>query len=146
MELELELEEEEGSGSYLKRDVSRCPMSCHVSYFSLTVMKPHVIRGVQLEPGDRVTVPLASAHRDPDAYERPDEILIDRQIEKSMIFGAGSHRCLGSHLARMEMAIAYEEILRRIPRFSLPPDAELRAYGGQTRSLETLPFRTWRED
>lgn len=117
-----------------------------IVHMTRTVMKSHVIRGVQLEPGDRVTVPLASAHRDADAYERPDEILIDRQIKQSLVFGAGSHRCLGSHLARLEMTIAYEEILRRIPRFSLPPDAECRAYGGQTRSLETLPFRTWRED
>jgi cytochrome P450 len=117
-----------------------------IVHMSRTVMKPHTIRGVQLQPGDRVTVPLASAHRDEEVYERADEILIDRQIDKSMIFGAGSHRCLGSHLARMEMTIAYEEILRRIPKFSLPPDATLQAYGGQTRSLETLPFRTWRED
>jgi cytochrome P450 len=117
-----------------------------IVHMSRTVMKPHVIRGVQLVPGDRVTVPLASAHRDEDIYDRADEILIDRQIDKSLIFGAGSHRCLGSHLARLEMGIAFEEILRRIPRFSMPPEAELHAYGGQTRSLETLPFRTWRED
>jgi cytochrome P450 len=117
-----------------------------IVHMSRTVMKPHVIRGVALLPGDRVTVPLASAHRDQDVYDRADEILIDRQIDRSLVFGAGSHRCLGSHLARLELTVAFEEILRRIPRFSLPPDPELHAYGGQTRSLETLPFRTWRED
>ncbi len=117
-----------------------------IVHMSRTVMAPKVIGGVQLNPGDRVTVPLASAHRDGEIYDRPDEIILDRKIEQSMVFGAGSHRCVGSHLARLELNIAFEEILRRIPKFSLPPDAKLYAYGGQTRSLETLPFRTWRED
>ncbi|GAA0612438.1 cytochrome P450 [Sporichthya brevicatena] len=117
-----------------------------IVHMTRTVMEPKELHGVQLEPGDRVTVPLAAAHRDPAVFENPDEIVLDREIPRSMIFGAGSHRCVGSHLARMELNIAFEEILRRIPRFSLPPDAELHAYGGQTRSLENLPFRTWREE
>jgi cytochrome P450 len=100
---------------------------------------------VELKPGDRVVVPLASAHRDEDVYPDADKIVIDRKIEKSMVFGAGSHRCVGSHLARMELTIAFEELLRRVPRFSLQPGAELIAYGGQTRSLSTLPFRTFRD-
>jgi cytochrome P450 len=107
-------------------------------------MEPTVIRGVELLPGDRVVVPLASAHRDEDKYENADEIVLDRTIESSMVFGAGSHRCVGQHLARMELTIAFEEILRRIPEFSLQEDAQLIAYGGQTRSLSTLPFRTFR--
>jgi cytochrome P450 len=90
-------------------------------------------------------VPLASAHRDEDAYPNADEIQIDRPARKSMVFGAGSHRCLGSHVARLELTIAFEEIFRRIPRFSVPENAELAAYGGQTRSLSVLPFRTWRD-
>jgi cytochrome P450 len=109
------------------------------------VTERKVINGVELQPGDRVSLPLASAHRDEEIYRDADQILIDRPEQKSMVFGAGSHRCLGSHLARLEMTIALEEILRRIPRFSLPEDAQLAAYGGQTRSLAVLPFRTWRD-
>jgi cytochrome P450 len=116
-----------------------------IVHASRTVMERRVIRGVELLPGDRVVVPLASAHRDEDVYQDADEIVIDREIEKSMVFGAGSHRCVGSHLARMELTIAFEEILRRIPQFSLQADPKLIAYGGQTRSLSTLPFRTFRD-
>lgn len=117
-----------------------------IVHASRTVMQRCVIRGVELEPGDRVVVPLASAHRDEERFADADEILIDRVVETNMVFGAGPHRCVGSHLARLEMRIAFEEILRRIPKFSLQPDAELVAFGGQTRSLANLPFRTFREE
>ena len=116
-----------------------------IVHASRTVTEATVINGVELQPGDRVVVPLASAHRDEDAYPNADEIQIDRPAQKSMVFGAGSHRCLGSHVARLELTIAFEEIFRRIPRFSVPENAELAAYGGQTRSLSVLPFRTWRD-
>jgi cytochrome P450 len=115
-----------------------------IVHASRTVMERRVIRGVELKPGDRVVVPLASAHRDEETYEAADEIVIDRPSAPSMVFGAGSHRCVGQHLARMELTIAFEEILRAMPEFSLAPGAELVAYGGQTRSLSTLPFRAYR--
>jgi cytochrome P450 len=117
-----------------------------IVHMSRTVTERCVIRDTELRPGDRVVLPLASAHRDPDEFDRPDEILIDREVKRTMVFGAGNHRCLGSHLARLEMTIAFEEILRRIPRFSVPGGAELVAHGGQTRSLATLPFRTYRDE
>jgi len=112
---------------------------------SRTVTERHVVRGVELQPGDRIVIPLASAHRDEDVYPDADQILFDRQAPKSIVFGAGNHRCLGSHLARLELTIAFEEIFKKIPRFSLPEGAKLAAHGGQTRSLATLPFRTWRD-
>lgn len=115
-----------------------------IVHMSRTVTERCVIRDTELRPGDRVVLPLASAHRDADEFDRPDEILIDRTVDRTMVFGAGNHRCLGSHLARLEMTIAFEEILRRIPSFSIPEGAQLAAYGGQTRSLATLPFRTSR--
>ncbi|MEM6110521.1 cytochrome P450 [Mycobacterium sp. 050272] len=112
---------------------------------SRTVTEETVLNGVELHPGDRVVIPLASAHRDEDAYPDADQILIDRHAAKSMVFGAGNHRCVGSHLARLELNIAFEEIFRKIPKFSVPEHAHLAAHGGQTRSLITLPFRTWRD-
>jgi cytochrome P450 len=109
-----------------------------------TVIQPRELSGVKLCPGDRLAVPLAAAHRDPEAFDRPDEIILDRQPNRHIAFGAGNHRCLGSHLARLELRVAFEEIFQRIPRFSIPEGAGLQAHGGQTRSLATLPFRTWR--
>jgi cytochrome P450 len=116
-----------------------------IVHMSRTVTEPRELSGTRLMPGDRVTLPLASAHRDEKTYERPDELLIDRRIDAMLVFGGGSHRCVGMHLARLEMTIALEEIFKRMPRFSLPPGAVLEAHGGQTRSLATLPLRPWRD-
>lgn len=113
---------------------------------SRTVTNACDIGGVRLQPGDRVVLPYASASRDGAVFEHPDEIDLDRTSNRHVAFGVGPHRCLGSHLARLEMRVAFEEIFRRIPRFSVPEDAVLHAHGGQTRSLANLPFRTWRED
>lgn len=112
-----------------------------IVHASRTVTEPRTIRGVDLKPGDRVVVPLASAHRDEDVFDHPDEIIIDRHVERTMVFGAGSHRCLGSHLARLELKIAYEEILSRMPQFELQPGTEISVFGGQTRSLMSLPIQ-----
>lgn len=115
-----------------------------IVHASRTVMAPTVVGGTDLKPGDRVVLPLAAIHRDEDKFPAADQIQLDRTPNEHMAFGGGSHRCLGSHLARMELTIAFEEILSRIPQFSVPEGAVLKAYGGQTRSLETLPFRTFR--
>jgi cytochrome P450 len=74
-------------------------------------------------------------------FDRPDEIVLDRAANRHLAFGGGNHRCLGSHLARLELRVAFEEIFRRVPSFSVPEDAVLRAYGGQTRAIANLPFR-----
>jgi cytochrome P450 len=112
---------------------------------SRTVTEQTVLGGVELHPGDRVVIPLASAHRDEDVFPEADQLVIDRNPAKSMVFGAGNHRCVGSHLARLELNIAFEEIFKKMPRFSVPDDARLAAHGGQTRSLITLPFTTERD-
>lgn len=117
-----------------------------IVHMTRTVLEPATVGGTRLQPGDRVCVALASGNRDEAEFPDAAEIRFDRKPERHLIFGAGNHRCLGSSLATMELTIAFEEILRRIPRFSVPADAPLAAYGGQTRSLATLPFRTWRED
>jgi cytochrome P450 len=111
---------------------------------SRTVTSPCTLSGVELKPGDRIVIPYASADRDEDVFEQADQIVLERSPNRHFAFGGGSHRCLGSHLARLEMRVAFEEILGRIPRFSIPEDVPIKAFGGQTRSLVSLPFRTWR--
>jgi cytochrome P450 len=109
---------------------------------SRTVLRPCTLsEGVQLSPGDRVVLPIASANRDELVFDRPDEIDFTRDNKVSLAFGAGNHRCIGIHLARLELRVAFEEIFRRIPDFEVPEDAELDAEGGGTRGLTSLPFR-----
>jgi cytochrome P450 len=97
--------------------------------------------GVQLRQGDMVYALVAGANRDPRAYERADEFLVDRQRNNHMGFANGPHRCLGLHLARRELQIALEEWLRVIPDFDIATDAPLSERGGGAMmTLTSLPL------
>lgn len=82
------------------------------------------IRGRQLKAGDRVLLVFGAGNRDPDSFERPDEIQIDREANRHLAFGAGIHRCLGSHLGRRELVVALEEFISAVPGFSHAQPAE----------------------
>ena len=85
------------------------------------------------QAGERVLLSFPAANRDPAVFDRPDEVVIDRELNRHVAFGAGIHRCVGSNLARMEMQVAIEEFLAMIPEFELAdPDAVTWA-GGQVR-------------
>jgi cytochrome P450 len=82
------------------------------------------IGGCTFKAGQMVMLPFPSANRDPEVFPDPDRVILDRAENRHMAFGVGIHRCLGSNLARMELRVALEEWLRRIPRFTLAdPDA-----------------------
>jgi cytochrome P450 len=98
--------------------------------------------GVQLKQGDMVYGLVSGANRDPDAWERAEEFVIDRKRNNHMGFANGPHRCLGMHLARREMQVAVEEWLRQIPDFELAGDDVLfERGGGSMMSLDKLPLR-----
>jgi cytochrome P450 len=79
------------------------------------------ISGLAFPKGERLHAPLAAANRDPMYYPEPDEAIFDRPFKPHLAFGLGPHRCLGVHLARVEVRIAFEEWHRRMPTFSLDP-------------------------
>jgi cytochrome P450 len=97
--------------------------------------------GVQLKQGDMVYALVSGANRDPRAYERADEFVLDRRRNTHMGFANGPHRCLGMHLARREMKIALEEWLRVIGDFHIATDGELSERGGSSMmTLKSLPL------
>jgi cytochrome P450 len=97
--------------------------------------------GVHLKKGDMVYGLVSGANRDPDAYERAEEFVIDRARNNHMGFANGPHRCLGMHLARREMQLAVEEWLRAIPDFRIAEGAELfERGGGAMMTLTSLPL------
>jgi len=97
--------------------------------------------GVSMRAGEMVMLLLPAVMYDPDHFERPDEILIDRMPNNHLSFGGGPHRCLGSHLARMEMRVGLEEWHRRIPDYELDGAVgDVIERGGQL-SLRSLPLR-----
>ncbi|MCO5995354.1 cytochrome P450 [Actinoallomurus rhizosphaericola] len=98
-------------------------------------------QGVDMKADDWVLLSFPAANRDPDQFDRADEVVIDREVNRHAAFGLGVHRCVGSHLARMELRVALEVWLERIPVFTLAdPDAVTWA-AGQVRGPRTLPVR-----
>jgi cytochrome P450 family 142 subfamily A polypeptide 1 len=90
--------------------------------FSRTATEDTELRGKKIEKGDKVLMLYPSANRDADQYEAPDELRLDRRPQH-VAFGIGAHFCLGANLARMELRVALEEILRRMPDMELAGEA-----------------------
>ncbi len=82
---------------------------------------------------------LASANTDESFWDEADEVDFGREVNKHLTFGGGVHRCLGSHLARLELRVALEEWHARIPDYSLPEDTVL-DYSPGLRQIEHLPL------
>ena len=94
-----------------------------------------------MKAGEWVLLPFPAANRDPAAFERADEVVLDREVNRHAAFGLGMHRCLGSNLARLELRVAIEELLDRFPAFELAPDREVEWSVGQVRGPRELPLR-----
>jgi cytochrome P450 len=97
------------------------------------------MRGCQMRPGDRVLLSFPAANRDPEAFPDADQVVIDRLDNRHVAFGVGIHRCAGSNLARMELRVALEEWLARIPEFHLEDGALVTWAGGQVRGPRSVP-------
>lgn len=91
-----------------------------------TVTKPVTVHDVQLQPGDRVLLSWASANQDETAFDHPDEMVLDRFPNRHTTFGMGIHRCIGSHIARNELAAMVRGVLTRIPDYQVDHDAAQR--------------------
>ncbi|MGH8997949.1 MAG: cytochrome P450 [Acidimicrobiia bacterium] len=103
-----------------------------------TVLKPFTFHDVEFQPGDRVLLSNPAACRDPREFPDPATVRVDRDPNRHLAFSAGPHRCIGSHLARIELKVALEELLRRIPEFRLDPQRPPKLHHGQVRGLEEL--------
>jgi cytochrome P450 len=77
------------------------------------------IGGVTIKAGDGVLGLGYSANRDPEAFDRPDELDIERGARHHVAFGFGAHQCLGQNLARMELQIVFDTLFRRIPTLKI---------------------------
>lgn len=96
--------------------------------------------GCPLRAGDMIMFPFASASRDEALYPDPAAFRLDRETTRHISFGAGPHRCLGSHLARLELRIALEEWHRRIPTYAISDGCVIGEHGGGVHGLDTLPL------
>ena len=95
------------------------------------VMVPRVIAqdatigGVEVKAGDTAVILLGAADTDDAEFPDADSVDFSREKNRHVAFGAGPHRCLGSHLARMELRVAIEEFHKRIPEYRIQDDVDL---------------------
>jgi cytochrome P450 len=97
------------------------------------------IGGVQCRAGDTATLLLGAADVDRAEFEDADAVRFDRERNRHVAFGGGPHRCLGSHLARLELRVALEEFHRRIPEYDIADRADINFSPG-IRQAEQLPL------
>ncbi|EFC80486.1 cytochrome P450 [Parafrankia sp. EUN1f] len=99
------------------------------------------LHGVTIPAGAKVMLITGSALRDETVYDNPDAFDLGRREHPStLFFGFGIHRCLGAHLARLEIKIAYQEIFARYPEFHVDIDRAERQVSTNVRGVSRLPF------
>ena len=101
-----------------------------------------VVGGMTLPAGSSVHLCMAAVNRDGSDSISTDELVMDGKVHRHWGFGGGPHRCLGSHLARMELTVIVDEWLKRIPEFELAPDYQPEIkFPSKTFALTHLPLR-----
>lgn len=103
-----------------------------------TVTEDIDVNGCPMKQGDKLILNFPAANRDPAVFPRANEVLLDREQNRHVAFGTGIHRCAGSNLARMELRVALEEWLARVPVFHLAGGSEVLWAGGQVRGPRQL--------
>jgi cytochrome P450 len=98
------------------------------------------IDGHQVREGERVIMYWASANRDATEFTAPDTFDLDRERNRHIAFGAGPHRCVGSNLARMNLRVAIDEIVRRLTDVKLKPGAEIGFHSTFNRAPLSVPI------
>jgi cytochrome P450 len=98
------------------------------------------VNGKQVNEGEMVAVLWAAANVDPDAFPDPLTVDFERPANRHIAFAAGFHRCLGSHLARMELRAALGAWHRRVPEYSIAPGKEAVYNNDGVRIVDPLPL------
>ncbi|MBV9997445.1 MAG: cytochrome P450 [Caulobacteraceae bacterium] len=108
---------------------------------SRTVTRETSLGGVELQRGDRVLMSWQAANLDESVFPNPNEIVLDRKNKRHLAFGIGKHRCMGSNIGRLEVLIALEQLLTRIPDFKVKAgEAELSADIGTVKAYKKVPI------
>ncbi|RZK00317.1 MAG: cytochrome P450 [Novosphingobium sp.] len=114
--------------------------------YSFTIPMRRVARdatlgGFDLKQGEWLALYIPGADLDPREFAEPERFDLERENKVHIAFGAGPHRCLGAHLARVELQVLYQQLLTRLPPFRLDPDAPATFHSGNIIAFDSLPIR-----
>jgi cytochrome P450 len=107
-----------------------------------TAAKDTRLSGCPIKHGDKVMFSIGSANHDERHFERPRDVILDRYPNKHFGFGAGPHRCVGSHFGKLAVRVGLEEFVRAFD-FEIEDHHQLHYLGGEARGLNNLPLRIW---
>lgn len=110
-----------------------------IMFMARTVTRDTELGGCPLKAGDRVAVHYASANRDDSRFGHADELNFDRARNPHAAFGLGPHRCIGLHFARLQIEIAFSELLSRVTNLRIPPGGQVESAVGVVLTHEHLP-------
>ena len=107
-----------------------------------TATEDHELRGSHVREGDQLLLLYGSANRDPRAFADPERLDVAREHNRHVAFGFGTHFCLGAALARLEIRVMFEELLRRLPQWELVDPGGSRILPASfARSFDRVPIR-----
>jgi cytochrome P450 len=132
---------------WLREDASRIPLAVEeflrfdppVTHLARQTTRDVEFGGRLIPAGEKVALYFSAANRDPREFDDPDELRFDRENTRHIAFGIGPHRCAGSHLARMEIRVALEQLLERIPPFQLTGKEDVEWYTRMPRGPLSVP-------
>ena len=105
-----------------------------------TVVEDTEFAGVQMRAGDRMMVSLSAANRDAGTFTDPTTANFERSPNPQVAFGNGPHRCIGAHLATIQVRVSLEEWHRRIPEYRVPDGFSVTYVGGLNTTMAGLPL------
>jgi len=111
-----------------------------IIHFARTATQDFELRGKKIKAGDALGLFYPSANRDEDVFEDPFTFRIDRHPNRHLGFGVGEHFCLGAHVARLELQIAYKHLLPRIEEIELAGPVQ-RLHSALVGGVKHLPIR-----
>jgi cytochrome P450 len=134
------LEERLRDPSWVKHDLDEfLRFESPIMFMARTVTRDTELGGCPLRTGDRVAVHYASANRDASRFPHPDELDFERERNPHAAFGLGPHRCIGLHFARLQIEIAFQELLSRVTNLRIQPGAHVESAVGVVLTHEHLP-------
>jgi cytochrome P450 family 142 subfamily A polypeptide 1 len=87
--------------------------------------RDYQLHGTTIERGQQVVLMYPSANRDPKHFDDPERFDVTRHPNPQIAFGFGTHFCLGAALARLEIRVFFEELVRRVRHFAMKPGADI---------------------